>query len=99
MNWSFRLYNTVAFVTNETSFFVISSRIRVPSENGPFRVDIRHPPSLKSVVRPTSCIPETTSVALTVATNGYLGRRVGVKISEDPNGVSLTRYVSEYIAV
>src|SRR5882724_154367 len=79
---------TVAFVNNETPFFVISSRILVPSENGPLGVDTRHPPSLKSVVRPTSCIPETASVALTIATNGYLARRVGVKVSDDPNGVS-----------
>src|SRR6266436_2901460 len=60
-------------VNNETPFFVISSRIRVPSENGPFRVDIRQPPSLKSVVKPSSCIPEIVSVALILATNAYLG--------------------------
>jgi CheY-like chemotaxis protein len=52
---------------------VISSRIRVPGENGALRVATQHPLSLKFVVRPSSCIPETASVALILATNGYLG--------------------------
>ncbi len=64
---------TVACICNETPSFVISSRIRVPGEKGPLRVIMQHPPSLKSVVKPSRRIPEITSVALILATNGYLG--------------------------
>ncbi len=69
--WAFTLHATVARVTKEIPFFVISSRIRVPRENGS-RVKTQHPPSLRSVVIPLNCVPDAKSVALTVARNGYL---------------------------
>jgi len=94
--WSFRLYATVACVIKETSPCVISSRIRLPRENGSL-VKTQQPPSLKSVVRPSSCTPDSKSFAFTVATNGYLAGRFPVEA--DSNGTSTGNRTLPRIAV
>lgn len=75
----------MAWVRNETSLFVISSRIRVPGDKGPLRVKTQQPPSLKSVVKPSSRIPEITSVTAALATNEYLGALVPVGADSNSN--------------
>jgi len=84
-----RLYDTVAGVANVIPFFVIFAKTVVPLVNIS-ETRTPHPPSLRSVVIPSTIPPEAKRSILTLATNGYLARLPFLESSES-NDTSITR--------
>src|SRR5258708_5443627 len=84
-----RLYATVAGVANVIPFFVILAKTLAPLANSS-GIRIPQPPSLKSVVIPSTSAPEAKCSIVTLATNGYLARLV-LPGSSESNGTSVAR--------
>jgi len=83
-----RLYATVAGVANVIPlFFVILAKTLAPLGNSS-GTRIPQPPSLKSVVIPSTSAPEAKCSIVTLATNGYLARLV-LPGSSESNGTSI----------
>src|SRR5690242_9001432 len=84
-----RLYATVAGVANVIPSFVILVITLAPLVNNS-ETRTPHPPSLRSVVIPSTVAPKDKCSTLTLATNGYLARLL-LSGSSESDGTSVIR--------